>query len=79
MYYNYCKSISLYVCYVCRSGAISALEFHDRFFSIFGQYAAAELLYLQMVLLVPVPPKRLQLLQLAKNVSQEWVRGEGGF
>lgn len=52
-----------------RTGAIPAQEFQDRFFSIFGSVEDAQLLYLQMALLVPNPAKRLQLLQLAPNVS----------
>jgi hypothetical protein len=50
---------------------MDAAEFADRFFGIFAaapQQTAAEL-FLQMVLILPTPDRRLQLLRHAQNVS----------
>lgn len=53
-----------------RTGAISAQEFCDRFFAIFGHCRGCEDLFVQMALLVPSPPKRLALLQMARDVGR---------
>jgi hypothetical protein len=59
----------------CRTGVIPAPEFADRFFSIFTATPGSirHELFMQLALLVPLPAKRLELLQHAQNVRQFWV------
>lgn len=50
---------------------MDAAEFADRFFGIFAAapQQTADELFTQMVLLLPTPQRRLELLRLARNVS----------
>lgn len=56
---------------LCRTGAIDAAEFADRFFSIFAATPPqiTDELFIQMALILPTADRRVQLLKLARNVS----------
>lgn len=51
----------------CRKSQIDAKEFRDRFFSMFGHTDNADVLFQEMVMLVPNLKKKAQLLSLCQD------------
>ncbi len=57
------------MCPTRRSGDIGAVEFRDRFISVYGHAGeVAERLFVDMAMLVPDPERRRQLLSLSPDV-----------